>query len=312
MQQSETVRDARQRFEYLRGQGTLLNLVAFGRVLKEAGIQTSLGRMIDAARALEFVNIGSRPDFHIALRSNLVSRKEEISLFDRAFDSFWQEAHLPELPPQPPQNSEQPRRGFSVASSSVMLTSDDTSRPDQLGSFAYSTVEVLCKKDFSQMKFEDSVAIRRAILILARKIRTRLGRRRKPDSKKEEMDLRRTMRRNLKYGGDIIEFQSRRRKLKKTRIVVLCDVSGSMEGYSRFLIQFMVGLQEELWGVDRFVFSTALSRTTSLIRTKVIAPAREKDSQQALGRSEERRVGKECRYGCARCHRKRRNTRYRI
>ncbi|PYR92282.1 MAG: hypothetical protein DMG19_03110 [Acidobacteria bacterium] len=108
MQQSDTVRDAIQRFEHLRGQGTLMNLVAFGRVLKEAGIQTSLGRMIDTARALEFVNIGSRPDFHIALRSNLVSRKEEISLFDRAFDSFWQEAHLPELPSRLPQNSEIP------------------------------------------------------------------------------------------------------------------------------------------------------------------------------------------------------------
>jgi len=107
MQQSDTVRDAIQRFEYLRGQGTLLNLVAFGRVLKEAGIQTSLGRMIDAARALEFVNIGSRSDFHIALRSNLVSRKEEISLFDRVFDSFWQEAHLPELPSRLPQGFEQ-------------------------------------------------------------------------------------------------------------------------------------------------------------------------------------------------------------
>src|SRR5437762_7853365 len=292
MQQSDTIRDAIQRFEHLRGQGTLINLVAFGRVLKEAGIQTSLGRMIDTARALEFVNIGSRPDFHIALRSNLVSRKEEISPFDRAFDSFWQEAHLPELPSQPPQNSEQPRRGFSVASSSVMLTSDDTSRPDPLGSFAYSPVEVLCKKDFSQMKFEDSVAIRRAILILARKIATRVGRRRKPDGKTEEIDLRRTMRRNLKYGGDIIEFQLRRRKLKKTRIVLLCDVSGSMECYSRFLIQFMFGLQNELWGVDTFVFSTSLSRITHLIRTKDITNALEKISASILGWSGGTNIGR--------------------
>src|SRR5438128_10252104 len=142
-----------------RSDGFLINLVAFGRVLKEAGIQTSLGRMIDAARALEFVNIGSRPDFHIALRSNLVSRKDEISLFDRAFDSFWQEAHLPELPSRLPQNSEQPRRGFSVGSSSVMLTSDDTSHPNPLGSLAYSPVVVLCNNDFSQMQFEDSVEI---------------------------------------------------------------------------------------------------------------------------------------------------------
>src|SRR5438128_5998982 len=219
-----------------RSDGFLINLVAFGRVLKEAGIETSIGRMIDAACALEFVNIGSRPDFHIALRSNLVSRKEDIPLFDRVFDSFWLEGHLPELSPRLPQGFEQPGMGFSVDSSSIALTSDDTPRPDSLGSFAYSPVEVLNKKDFSQMKFEDSVAIRRAILLLARKFATRVGRRRKPGGKAEQIDLRRTMRRSLKYGGDILEFQWRKRKLKKTRIILLCDVSGSMECYSRFLI----------------------------------------------------------------------------
>src|SRR5438094_10244776 len=117
------------------------------------------------------------------------------------------------------------------------------------------------------MKFEDSVAIRRAILILVRKIRTRVGRRRKPDGKTQEIDLRRTMRRNLKYGGDIIEFQSRRRKLKKTRIVLLCEVSGSMECYSRFLTQFMCGLQTELWGVETAASTASLRRRTSLLPT---------------------------------------------
>ena len=292
MQHSDGIRDAIHRFEYLRGQGTLINLVAFGRVLKEAGIQTSLGRMIDAARALEFVNIGSRPDFHVALRSNLVSRKEDIPLFDRAFDSFWPEVHLPEIPSRLPQGFEQPRRGFSVDSGNITLTSDDTPWPDSLGSFAYSSVEVLNKKDFSQMKFQDSVAIRRAILLLARKIATRVGRRRKPGGKTEEIDLRRTMRGSLKYGGDILEFQSRTRKLKKTRIILLCDVSGSMECYSRFLIQFMFGLQNELWGVDTFVFSTSLSRITSLIRSKAIAAALEKVSQQVLGWSGGTNIGR--------------------
>src|SRR5438093_11011376 len=142
------------------------------------------------------------------------------------------------------------------------------------------------------MKVEDIRPIRLGILMINRMIRTRLVRRRKPDGKTEVMDLRRTMRRNLKYGGDIIEFQSRRRKLKKTRIVMLCDVSGSMECYSRFLIQFMFGLQNELWGVDTFVFSTSLSRITSLIRTKAIAAALEKVSQQALGWSGGTNIGR--------------------
>jgi uncharacterized protein with von Willebrand factor type A (vWA) domain len=268
----------------------LINLLAFGRALKEAGIQISTGRMIDAARALEFVNIGSRQDFHIALRSNLVSRKEDIPLFDRVFDSFWKLRALTERPySRAPEaaGAVYDRPGFFVQS-----PSDDTPRPDSLGSFAYSPVEVLNKKDFSQMKFEDSAAIRRAILLLARKIATRVGRRRKLDGRTEEIDLRRTMRRSLKYGGDILEFQSRKRKLKKTRIILLCDVSGSMECYSRFLIQFMFGLQNELWGVDTFVFSTSLTRITSLIRSKAITAALEKVSQQALGWSGGTNIGR--------------------
>src|SRR5262249_61714823 len=123
-------------------------------------------------------------------------------------------------------------------------------------------------------------------------IATRIGRRRKPDAKAEEIDLRRTIRRNLKYGGDIIEFQSRSRKLKKTRIVLLCDVSGSMECYSRFLIRFMFGLQNELWGVDTFVFSTSVSGITSLIRTKAITAALETVSQQAVSWSGGTNIGR--------------------
>src|SRR5262249_7983842 len=152
--------------------------------------------------------------------------------------------------------------------------------------------EVLSKKDFSQMKFEDNAAIRRAILLLARKIATRIGRRRKPDAKAEEIDLRRTIRRNLKYGGDIIEFQSRSRKLKKTRIVLLCDCRGSLKFFTLFLFQFIFVLKNEFWGVDPFFYSPSLTRITSLTQTKAIPAALEKVSQQALGWSGGTNIGR--------------------
>jgi hypothetical protein len=292
MQQPDgTIIEAVNRFQNVRGHGTLVNLLAFGRVLKEGGIKTGLGQMIDAARALEFVHIGSRPDFYIALRSNLVSSKEEIDLFDRAFDFFWREDHVSELPKRFREIASQPRNEFAADSGSTSPSPDDTPSQKPLGSLTYSPMEVLNKKDFRQMSFEDGLAIRRAILLLARKIATRAGRRRKRDSNGDEIDLRRTMRRSLKYGGEIVEFQARRRKLKKTQIILLCDVSGSMECYSRFLIQFMFGLQNELWGVDTFVFSTSLTRITPLIRTKAISAALEKVSNQVLGWSGGTNIG---------------------
>ena len=86
----------------------------------------------------------------------------------------------------------------------------------------------------------------------------------------------------MKYGGEVIELSHRKRRIKKTKVVFLCDVSGSMDCYSRFLIQFMYGLQNELWGVETFVFSTSLSRITHLIRTKNIVDALDKISGTSL------------------------------
>jgi uncharacterized protein with von Willebrand factor type A (vWA) domain len=108
------------------------------------------------------------------------------------------------------------------------------------------------------------------------------------------VDPRWTMRRNMKYGGEIIDLVNRKRRIKKTRVVLLCDVSGSMDCYSRFLIQFMYGLQNELWGVETFVFSTSLSRITHLIRTKDIVNALEKISGSILGWSGGTNIGAPC------------------
>ena len=132
----------------------------------------------------------------------------------------------------------------------------------------YSPNEQLNEKDFSEMGIEESRAVTQAILLIASKIATQVSRRKKRARRGTEIDPRGTMRRNIKYGGEVIELVARKRRIKKTRVVLLCDVSGSMDCYSRFLIQFMYGLQNELWGVETFVFSTTLSRITHLIRTK--------------------------------------------
>ena len=87
MQESaEAIAKAVERYSAMRGHGTLANLLAFGRVLKEAGVKVSLSQVMDASRSLEFVDIARRADFQSGLRSNLVSDKEEIPLFDRVFD----------------------------------------------------------------------------------------------------------------------------------------------------------------------------------------------------------------------------------
>ncbi len=299
----EAVAAAVGNFSSVRGQGTLPNLLAFGRALKELGVKVSLSQVIDVSRAVEFVDLADKGDFRSLLRSNLISQKEDFPVFDMLFDCFWREQSYERVPMEtleiqgtPTESGAQEGGDEEGLEEAVAETVATESAPlenlDEFSVPTYSPQELLNRKDFSEMGVEESRAIARAILLIATKIATQISRRKKLGRKGNVVDPRWTMRRNMKYGGEIIDLVNRKRRIKKTRVVLLCDVSGSMDCYSRFLIQFMYGLQNELWGVETFVFSTSLSRITHLIRTKDIANALEKISGSILGWSGGTNIGR--------------------
>lgn len=298
----EIIRSAVDRFSAVRSQGVLPNVLAFGRVLKQVGIMVGLSQVMDASRSVGLVDIGRKSDFRAVLLANLVSQKEEIPVFDQVFDLFWQDAELERLLAEsmedlPRQVSAQDVEAIEDAVEEIYGESEGKEEESSADSDSspfptYSSLEGLIKKDFSEMGIEESRAVARALLLIATKIATQVSRRKKVQAKGDEVDLRRSLRRNLKYGGEMIQLVRRRRRIKKTRVVLLCDVSGSMDCYSRFLIQFMYGLQNELWGVETFVFSTSLSRITHLIRTKDIANALERISTSVLGWSGGTNIGR--------------------
>jgi uncharacterized protein len=299
----EAVAAAVGNFSSVRGQGTLPNLLAFGRALKELGVKVSLSQVIDVSRAVEFVDLADKEDFRALLRSNLISQKEDFPVFDMLFDCFWREQSYERVPMEtleiqgtPTESGAQEggdEEGLEEAVAETVATENvPLENLDEFSIPTYSPQELLNRKDFSEMGVEESRAIARAILLIATKIATQISRRKKLGRKGNVVDPRWTMRRNMKYGGEIIDLVNRKRRIKKTRVVLLCDVSGSMDCYSRFLIQFMYGLQNELWGVETFVFSTSLSRITHLIRTKDIANALEKISGSILGWSGGTNIGR--------------------
>ena len=299
----EAVAAAVSHFSSVRGQGTLPNLLAFGRVLKQLGVKVSLSQVIDVSRAAEFVDIADKADFRALLRSNLISQKEDFPAFDMLFDCFWREQSYERVPMEtleiqgtPTESGAQEggdEEGLEEAVAETVATENvPLENLDEFSVPTYSPQELLNRKDFSEMGVEESRAIARAILLIATKIATQISRRKKLGRKGNVVDPRWTMRKNMKYGGEIIDLVNRKRRIKKTRVVLLCDVSGSMDCYSRFLIQFMYGLQNELWGVETFVFSTSLSRITHLIRTKDIANALEKISGSILGWSGGTNIGR--------------------
>jgi uncharacterized protein len=300
----ETVASAVSGVASARGKGTLPNVMAFARALKQLGIKVSLSQVLDASSSVEFVDIGERADFRALLRANLISQKEDFPVFDMAFDCFWREQTYERMPMETmeiqgtPTESDAPEGGDEeggleeAASESIANENLQLENLDEFAVPTYSPQELMNRKDFSEMGVEESRAIARAIMLIATKIATQISRRKKLGRKGNTVDPRWTMRRSMKYGGEVIELVHRKKRIKKTRVVLLCDVSGSMDCYSRFLIQFMYGLQNELWGVETFVFSTSLSRITHLIRTKDIVNALEKISGSILGWSGGTNIGR--------------------
>src|SRR5204863_9662126 len=107
----ELIAQTVERFAPPGGRGTVRNILAFSRVLKELGVTIGLSQVIDSNRALEHVDLGRRGDFRAALRSNLVSDREQLPVFDRAFDLFWRaraeaEPNAPSDIPLPPDDAD--------------------------------------------------------------------------------------------------------------------------------------------------------------------------------------------------------------
>jgi uncharacterized protein with von Willebrand factor type A (vWA) domain len=299
----ESVAAAVNNFAGVRGHGTVANLLAFGRALKQLGVKISLSQVIDASRSLNLVDIAEKEDFRALLRSNLISQVEDFPIFDTVFDYFWREQNYERVPMETleiegtPTESQAQEGGEEEGLDEAFAESPakenvELENLDEFSIPTYSAQELLNRKDFSEMTVEESRAIARAILLIATKIATQVSRRKKHARKGATVDPRWTLRKNIKYGGDVVELVNRKRRIKKTKVVLLCDVSGSMDCYSRFLIQFMYGLQNELWGVETFVFSTSLTRITHLIRTQDIANALEQISGSILGWSGGTNIGR--------------------
>jgi uncharacterized protein with von Willebrand factor type A (vWA) domain len=244
----------------------LPNLLLFGRLLRGAGLDVHPGRMVDAIRALEDVGVGRRDDVRAVLRTLLVHRHEDLDRFDRAFDLFWRARS--DGPPGPALFSlgERPRIAARPApATAVSIEMDDASgagtTPARLAVGAYSRAELSRTRDFAAFAPADVDAARRLLARVAWQLGTRRTRRwsRAP---RGAVDLRTILRRNLTRGGELAILPRRQRRLRPRPIVVIGDVSGSMERYSRVLLHFAHALTHGDARVESFVFATRLTRVT--------------------------------------------------
>ena len=245
------------------------NVLLFGRVLRAAGLSVHHGRLMDAIHALELVGIRSRADVRATLRSLLVHRHDEIARFDRAFDLFFR-AHGAPNPGMPLFSiGERPRViARSAPGRPVPIELEDVTAGSPTGDAravgAWSREAVSRTKDFGE--FTDSELERARVLLQNLPWQLSLRRtRRWHSAPRGSIDLRPVLRRNLLRGGDLRELPRRQRRETARPIVLIADVSGSMERYSRVVLHFVYGLSHSGTRVDAFVFATQLTRVTRQI-----------------------------------------------
>jgi len=258
--------------------GNLLrNLLLFGRVLRAVGLDVNPGRMIDLVAALGMINIGRRSDFYYAARGLLVQRREDIKLFDEAFEFFWRSRgkKLTSMDLRALGEKRRYKRPSFAPSSlkedpapATPNESQSDTPPVIQATLTYSEREVLRQKDFGDLTAEELVAVQRLIAEVVWRVSERLTRRLRP-GRGRLLDFRRTVRRNLRYGGEILDWAEREPKHKPRPLVIIADVSGSMERYTRLLLLFTYGLAKALeQKVEAFVFSTRLTRITHQLKER--------------------------------------------
>ncbi len=254
-------------------------VVRFATLLRRQSLPITPRQVIDAARTLELIDLGDRHEVYLGLRAGLVTRPEEVAIFDRCFETFWRArteadevAEALAGPPVPGEAPDAPVESQGARKERLELEgwgdeegAEDDGEP--LGVPVASEIEAMVTRDFSTFSADQLDELLRVTVQIARRLARRVSRRRRPVRRRGRIDLRRTLRANLTR-GEIIELRYRQRKKRKVRLVLLCDVSGSMDLYSRFLLQFLFALQHVFARVETFTFSVHLTRVTDHLRAR--------------------------------------------
>lgn len=258
----------------------LPNLLHFARLLHSLGLDVHAGRLLDVVSALEHVDIGRRSDFYFTLRLLLIHRQQDLELFDEAFRVFWR---------RPPGEwssedlralGEQRRFGtprVDVPAAQPPLLDDPslatlTETVERIAPMSYTAREVSRAKDFAHFTEEELEQAKAMIAALRWDLGRRRTRRWAP-GRGRVLDLRRVVRQNVRYGGEPLTLPTRERTEKRRRLILICDVSGSMERYARMLLHFIYSLSGGLDSVEAFLFATRLTRITRQLARRGIGDA---------------------------------------
>jgi uncharacterized protein len=273
--------------------GPVDDIVGFGRVLRSAGLAVGIDQLEAWACALPLIEITERRSLYLAARATLLTRHEDLAVFDAEF-ARWFDGRTP--PPQGQKTPHAPRhdRGFVKTALGAYMAeragAQDPEVPLPEEAKAASELEQLGRKDFAACTEAEREAIMRALRALELEVVKRRSARRIADRHGGELDLRAAVRSAARHGGRVLELSHRSRKWKRRPLVVLADVSGSMELYSRLVLQFLHTLSAQ-HPTEVFAFGTRLTRITPQLALRDLDEALDRASAEVVDFGGGTRIG---------------------
>ncbi|MBL1141128.1 MAG: VWA domain-containing protein [Proteobacteria bacterium] len=252
-------------------------IIRFTRQLHDSGINVNLTNLIDLFDGIKYIDIANPDDFYATSCATLISSHHDLALFDHLFNSFWYPDKTEDKILKQFTDNDSDDSGTLEKENRKEITQQEqksqNKKPDKTqanSQTAYSPNEYLMKKDLGLMSPDEMEQARSLIEELITIIANIQNRRRKKNNKGHELFFREMLRRNASHGSDGMEILFRKKRIKKTRLILLCDVSGSMERYSRFLIHIIYAMYQELKQLEVAVFSTHMNVITDCLNTDKI------------------------------------------
>ncbi|MCD6041448.1 MAG: hypothetical protein K0R40_1051 [Burkholderiales bacterium] len=252
----------------------------FARLLRAAGLRIGSDRVIDCVRALEIAGAREFPmrreDWYWTMSAVLLSKHEQRAIFDQAFNIFWRDPKLAErmmslLLPQAHGRAAKPEEQQSQRLTDALVKEkrEDDAAAEKLdleARLTFSSREVLARMDFDTMSAAELAEAKKMLSELRLPLPVIRTRRRKVSNRGKTIHLRATLRESLRDGGDIIPLVRSARTELHPPLVVLCDISGSMNPYSRMFLHFLHAITNDRDRVSVFVFGTRLTNITRQLR----------------------------------------------
>ena len=257
----------------------LENILRFIRLLRNSGIKIGNQSSIDSLNSIKILKIGNRNEFYWALHSNLIYRNEDKEIFDQCFHLFWQNPKilqqmfnllLPQIGTQkaPTTNKKQLKR----ISDNIQKQNKDIEKEKKEeiifdSKMSWSNKSALNTKDFEMMSLKEIKQAEKEIKKFLIKSKTQISRRWKKNDQSSKISTKYTIKKSVKNNGIIhLAFKDRIKKFKP--LVILIDISGSMESYSRIMLFLSHILIQQHKNVEIFTFGTKLTRITKFLKNK--------------------------------------------